>query len=54
MDMLYYNAAGVERNVFFHTADLLNLQVYLIFFDTTTISEPLSNTLKMLAFPSFF
>jgi transposase len=38
MDILYYNAAGVERNIFFHTADLLNLQVDLIFYDTTTAS----------------
>jgi hypothetical protein len=38
MDVLYYNAAGVERNIFFHTADLLNLQVDLIFYDTTTAS----------------
>ena len=38
MDVLYYNAAGVERSVFFHTADLLNLQVDLIFYDTTTAS----------------
>ena len=36
MDVLYYNAADVERSVFFHTADLLNLQVDLIFYDTTT------------------
>ena len=53
MDMLYYNAAGVERNVFFHTVDLLNLKVDLIFYDTTTASESLSDTLKILAFPSF-
>lgn len=38
MDVLYFNAAGVERNIFFHTADLLNLQVDLIFYDTTTAS----------------
>jgi transposase len=38
MDVLYYNAAGVERNIFFHTTDLLNLQVDLIFYDTTTAS----------------
>ena len=38
MDVLYYNAADVERSVFFHTADLLNLQVDLIFYDTTTAS----------------
>ncbi len=38
MDILYYNAASVERSVFFHTADLLNLQVDLIFYDTTTAS----------------
>jgi len=38
MDVLCYNAAKVEHNVFFHTADLLNLQVDLIFYDTTTAS----------------
>jgi len=38
MDVLYYNAAGIERSIFFHTADLLNLQVDLIFYDTTTAS----------------
>ena len=38
MDVLYYNAVDVERSVFFHTADLLNLQVDLIFYDTTTAS----------------
>lgn len=38
MDVLYYNVAAIERNVFFHTADLLNLQVDLIFYDTTTAS----------------
>lgn len=38
MDVLYYNAEEVERSIFFHTADLLNLQVDLIFYDTTTAS----------------
>jgi len=38
MDVLYHNAAGIERSIFFHTADLLNLQVDLIFYDTTTAS----------------
>ena len=38
MDVLYYNAASIERSIFFHTADLLNLQVDLIFYDTTTAS----------------
>jgi len=38
MDVLFYNAASIERSVFFHTADLLNLQVDLIFYDTTTAS----------------
>lgn len=36
MDMLYDNASEVERDIFFHTADLLNLKVDLIFYDTTT------------------
>ena len=38
MDVLYHNAACIERNIFFHTSDLLNLQVDLIFYDTTTAS----------------
>ena len=38
MDVLCYNSAKIERDIFFHTADLLNLQVDLIFYDTTTAS----------------
>lgn len=38
MDMLYENAAAIEKDVFFHTADLFNLTVDLIFYDTTTAS----------------
>jgi transposase len=38
MDMLYAHAAEVERTVFFHTANLFNLEVDLIFYDTTTAS----------------
>ena len=38
MDMLYEHAQEVERTVFFHTANLFNLQVDLIFYDTTTAS----------------
>lgn len=38
MDVLCYNSARIERDIFFHTADLLNLQVDLIFYDTTTAS----------------
>jgi hypothetical protein len=33
-----HNAAGIERKIFFNTADLLNLQVDLIYYDTTTAS----------------
>ena len=36
MDFLYAEASAVEEAVFFHTADLLNLDVDLIFYDTTT------------------
>lgn len=28
----------IEKNIFFHTADLFNLKVGLIFYDTTTAS----------------
>jgi hypothetical protein len=38
MDMLYEHAAEVEKTVFFHTANLFNLEVDLIFYDTTTAS----------------
>lgn len=38
MDHLYYHAKEVERSVFFHTANLFNLEVDLIFYDTTTAS----------------
>ena len=36
MDLLHANAAKVEESVFFATADLLNLEVDLVFYDTTT------------------
>jgi hypothetical protein len=38
MDHLYDHAASVEKSVFFHTADLFNQEVDLIFYDTTTAS----------------
>ena len=38
MDLLYQHAAEVEKTVFFHTANLFNLEVDLIFYDTTTAS----------------
>jgi hypothetical protein len=38
MDVLYEHAAEVERHVFFETANLFNLKVDLIFYDTTTAS----------------
>lgn len=38
MDLLSRHAARVEERVFFHTADLLNLTVDLVFYDTTTAS----------------
>jgi transposase len=38
MDFLYAEARAVEEAVFFHTADLLNLDVDLVFYDTTTAS----------------
>lgn len=36
MDLLYEHAVEVEKNIFFHTANLFNLEVDLIFYDTTT------------------
>ena len=38
MDLLYEHAEEVERHVFFQTANLFNLKVDLIFYDTTTAS----------------
>jgi transposase len=38
MDLLYQHAAEVEKTVFFHIANLFNLEVDLIFYDTTTAS----------------
>jgi len=36
MDLLYEHAVEVEKNIFFNTANLFNLKVDLIFYDTTT------------------
>ena len=38
MDLLYDHAEEVEKHVFFKTANLFNLKVDLIFYDTTTAS----------------
>jgi transposase len=38
MDVLHDNASRVEEAVFFKTADLLNLEVDVIFYDTTSVS----------------
>ena len=38
MDLLYAHAAEVEKTVFFQIANLFNLEVDLIFYDTTTAS----------------
>ena len=38
MDLLHWNMAEVENAVFFHTANLFNLVVDVIFYDTTTAS----------------
>ncbi|MCK5027782.1 MAG: IS1634 family transposase [Candidatus Pacebacteria bacterium] len=38
MDMLQNASEHVERSIFFHTANLFNLEVDLIFYDTTTAS----------------
>ena len=38
MDLLYDHVQQIEKNIFFHTADLFNLKVDLIFYDTTTAS----------------
>ena len=38
MDLLHRHAEEVERAVFFKTADLFNLEVDLIYYDTTTCS----------------
>lgn len=38
MDFLQAHSEKVEEAVFFHTANLMNLEVDLIFYDTTTVS----------------
>lgn len=38
MDMLHDHAEEIERTIFFHTANLFNRTVDLIFYDTTTAS----------------
>ena len=38
MDLLYDYRQQIEKNIFFHTANLFNLKVDLIFYDTTTAS----------------
>lgn len=38
MDFLYNHSAEVEKSIFSHTANLFNLEVDLIFYDTTTAS----------------
>jgi len=38
MDLFYEHAAELEEHIFFETANLFNLQVDLIFYDTTTAS----------------
>jgi transposase len=38
MDYFYDHTKKVEKSVFFHTANLFNLEVDLIFYDTTTAS----------------
>jgi transposase len=38
MDVLHEHKEAVEETVFFHTANLMNLEVDLIFYDTTTVS----------------
>jgi len=38
MDVLYEHSAEVEKEIFFQTANLFNLKVDIIFYDTTTAS----------------
>lgn len=38
MDMLHRSAESVEKAVFFQTSNLLNLEVDVVFYDTTTVS----------------
>jgi hypothetical protein len=38
MDLLHANIDTIEQTVFFNTANLFNLEVDLIFYDTTTAS----------------
>jgi hypothetical protein len=38
MDVLYENGTRLEESVFFKTADLLNLEVDVVFYDTASVS----------------
>jgi hypothetical protein len=38
MDLLHEHVSEIEKHVFFHVADLFNLKVDIIFYDTTTAS----------------
>jgi transposase len=38
MDVLHKHREAVEETVFFHTSNLMNLEVDLVFYDTTTVS----------------
>lgn len=38
MDYLYFHREKIEKSVFYHTANLFNLEVDLVFYDTTTAS----------------
>ena len=38
MDILHNNSSEIEKGIFFNTANLFNLEVDLIFYDTTTAS----------------
>lgn len=44
---LYYKAEEVEQSIFFHTADLLNLQVDLIFTVRPRPPFPLTRKMKV-------
>jgi hypothetical protein len=46
MDLLHANIGEIEKTVFFNTANLFNLEVDLIFYDTTTASFHVGKGLK--------
>jgi hypothetical protein len=49
MDLLHQHSATIEERVFFETANLFNLEVDVVFYDTTTATFPLTRRTRTRA-----